>query len=341
MKYLTPERLTTILASILAAAGTPADIAQLVAASLADSNLKGVDSHGAIRVTMYVDQILSGYMQAAARPEIVHETPTTARIHGHSGLGIYTLGYALEVALQKAHTHQVAAVGLTGSTHTGRIGQYAEAAAAQGCFALITGGGASQHPEKHASVTPYGGRGRILATNPYALGLPGGAYGPVVVDTSTSMTAEGKLRLYRDLNQPVPDGWILDRDGQPTNSAHDFYAGGVILPAAGHKGYGLALMAELLGSALLGESQELNWFIVALNIEAFRSLNEFNTLGEQVLGKVKAVPPMAGVSEVLLPGEPEARMAAERQAQGVPLPPEVWAQIVATAARVGVALEAE
>lgn len=339
MRLFSPERLTDLLAGILAAAGTPADIAQIVAQSLADSNLKGVDSHGAIRVTMYVDQILSGYMQAAARPTIEHETATTASIHGHSGLGIYTLGYALEVALRKAQTHQIAAVGLTGSTHTGRIGQYAEAAAQQGCFALITGGGASQHPDKHASVAPHGGRGRILATNPYALGLPGGPYGPVVVDTSTSMTAEGKLRLYRDLNQPVPEGWILDRDGQPTTSAHDFYAGGVILPAAGHKGYGLALMAELLGSALLGESQELNWFIVALNLEAFRSLSEFNTLSAGVLDKVKAVPPVAGVAEVLLPGEPEARMAAERRAGGIPLPDEVWAQIVTTAARVGVTLD--
>ena len=152
------------------------------------------------------------------------------------------------------------------------------------------------------------------------------------------MTAEGKLRLYRDLNKPVPDGWILDRDGKPTNSAHDFYAGGVILPAAGHKGYGLALMAEMLGSALLGEAQELNWFIIVLQIEAFRALSEFNTLGEAVLGKVKAVPPADGVAEVLLPGEPEARMAAERRAGGIPLPDEVWAQIVSTAARVGVTL---
>ena len=338
MKLFSFERLTAVLAAILTAAGAPADIAQIVAESLADSNLKGVDSHGAIRVTMYVDQILSGYMHAAARPEIIRDTATTATVDGHSGMGIYTLGYALEVALRKAQTHHLAAVGLTGSTHTGRIGHYAEVAAAQGCFALITGGGATQHPEKHASVAPHGGRSRLLATNPIALGSPGGAFGPVYVDASTSMTAEGKLRLYRDLNQPVPDGWILDRDGNPTNSAADFYAGGVILPAAGHKGYGLALMAEMLGSALLGEAQELNWFIIVLQIEAFRTLSEFNTLGEAVLGKVKAVPPVEGVAEVLLPGEPEARMAAERRAGGIPLPDEVWAQIVTTAARVGVTL---
>ena len=97
-------------------------------------------------------------------------------------------------------------------------------------------------------------------------------------------------------------------------------------------------MAELLGCALLGEAQELNWFIIVLQIEAFRALSEYNALGEAVLRQVKAVPPVAGVAEVLLPGEPEARMAAERRAGGIPLPDEVWAQLVATAARVGVTL---
>ncbi len=338
MRHFSPERLTELLAGILAAAGTPADIAQIVAESLADSNLKGVDSHGAIRITMYVDQILSGYMVAAARPKIIRETATTAHVDGHSGIGIYTLGYALEVALEKAQASQIAAVGLTRSTHTGRIGHFAEVAADRGYIALITGGGGSQYPERLASVAPHGGKGRILATNPIAMGAPGGAHGPVFVDASTSMTAEGKLRLYRDLNKPVPDGWILDRDGQPTNSPHDFYAGGVILPAAGHKGYGLALMAEMLGSALLGETQELNWFIIALKIEAFRALSDFTTRSEAMLDKVKAVPPADGVAEVLLPGEPEARMAAERRASGIPLPDEVWAQIVTTAAQVGVTL---
>jgi LDH2 family malate/lactate/ureidoglycolate dehydrogenase len=336
MKLLRASRLHSLLTDIFVAAGTPEDIAQYVSSSLVDSSLKGVDSHGVMRVCLYVDQIESGWIRPNARPEIESETPTMAIIRGNLGFGIYSLGYALDVAIQKAKVSQVAAVGLVDSTHTGRLGWFVEKAAGQNIVANIIGGG---HEGPGRSVAPHGGAARILAPNPYAYGVPGGRYGPVVVDISTSVVAEGKLQVFRAKKKELPPGWILDRNGRPSTDVEDFYSGGMLLPAAGQKGYGLAVVAELLGRALLGEAHELNWLIIAIDIEAFRPLADFTLDSETFLGELKRVPPAPGFDEVLIPGEPEAHTAERRQAEGIPIPDETWEKIFATARKVEVVPE--
>jgi LDH2 family malate/lactate/ureidoglycolate dehydrogenase len=338
MKVFQPHQLETFLVDTFVAAGTPQDIARYVSSSLVDSSLKGVDSHGVMRVSKYVDEIASGWIKPAARPEVQTESPTMAIVRGNLGFGIYTLGYAMDVAIRKAKTSQVAAVGLIESTHTGRLGWFVETAAKQNVIATIIGGGAHRNPGR--TVTPYGGARRLLATNPYAFGLPGGQFGPVVVDMSTSMAAEGKLQVYRAKHEALPSGWILDKDGQPSTNVEDFYAGGMLLPAGGHKGYSLALVAEFLGHALLGEPHELNWFIIAIDIAAFRPVGEFVRASEELLGEVKSVPPARGFDEVLIPGEPEARTARQRVAAGIPIPDETWQKMQDTARQVGVDPEA-
>ncbi|MCL5995842.1 MAG: Ldh family oxidoreductase [Chloroflexi bacterium] len=335
MKVIKPEALEELMSNALMAAGTPDDIAHDVAASLVDSNLKGVDSHGVTRIVMYLDQIAEGYIQPAARPEIAHETPTTAVVRGQRGFGIYALGYAMDVAVRKAKASQVAGVGLVDNTHTGRLGWFVENAARQNVIALLTGGGANRNA-RHQSVAPYGGAKRVLGTNPYAIGVPGGRFGTVLVDMSTSATAEGKLRLYRAKHEPVPPGWIVDKDGAPSTDAEDFYAGGAILPSAGHKGYGLAVISELLGDALLGLPFELNWFIIAINIEAFRPAAEFTRASEDILQKIKAVPPASGFNEVLIPGEPETRSAQRRREGGIPIDDAIWQKIEESLRKVNV-----
>lgn len=335
MPVFQPNQLESLFTEIFAAAGTPSDIAEYVSSSLVDSSLKGVDSHGVIRVTSYVDQIESGWIKPAARPEIQTETPTMAVVRGNHGFGIFTLGYAMDLAIEKAKANQVAAVGLVESTHTGRLGQFVETAAERGLIAMITGGGAHGHPD-HPSMAPYGGAQRIMATNPYTFGLPGGRLGPVVVDIATSTVAEGKLQVYRARQEELPHGWILDKAGRPSTDVEDFYGGGVLLPAAGHKGYSLALVAELLGYALLGEPHELSWFIIAVDIESFRPVAEFVQASEELLQKVKDIPPAVGFDEVLIPGEPEARAAQQRSAEGIPIPDETWLKIQETAERLGI-----
>ena len=336
MQLIKSHELQDILVDILQAAGTPPDIAEYVSSSLVDSNLKGVDSHGAIRISMYVDQIEEGYLKPASRPEVVKQTPTTAIVRGHLGFGMHALGYALDVAIRKAKEMHISAVGLYENTHTGRIGRYSAIGAEQDLFVMVSGGGANKNPDRHAHVAPYGGAKRVLGTNPITFGLPGGRFGPVVVDTSTSMTAEGKLRFYQTTKTPLPQGWILDNKGRPSTNAEDFFAGGVILPAAGHKGYGFGLVAELLGDALIGEPYELNWFILALDIAAFRPPEEFIQASERLLQKLKDTPAAEGFEEVMIPGEPESRMEKNRSVEGIPIPDEIWEAIQATARQVGV-----
>lgn len=334
MKVLQSEQIEALLVDTFVAAGTPLDIAQYVAVSLVDSSLKGVDSHGVMRVLKYVSEIESGWIKPAARPEIEKETPTMAIVRGNSGFGIFALGYAMDLAIQKAKASQVAAVGLIDSTHTGRLGRFVEIAAEQDVAAILIGGGAHRHPG--ASVAPYGGAKRIMATNPWTLGLPAGRFGSMVIDISTSVSAEGKLQIYRAKHEELPPGWILDRDGQPSTNVEDFYNGGALLPAGGHKGYGLALVAELLGDALLGNSRELNWFVIAIDIASFRPVAEFVRASEAFLQQVKDVPPASGFDEVLIPGELEARAAKRRAAEGIPIPDETWQKMQETARRVGV-----
>jgi len=335
MQIIHSEPLTDLLVKIFTAAGAPDDIAAVVAASLVDSNLKGVDSHGVLRVPQYLTQIEDGWIQPAARPSVQQATATTALVDGQQGFGIYSLHYALDLAIEKAQTSQLAAIGLVGSTHTGRMGWFAERAAGQGVITIISGGGAHGKPA-HMSVAPHGGAARVMATNPITLGFPAGSQAPVVVDMSTSATAEGKLRFYRDTGRALPPGWILDKAGQPSTNAHDFYDGGMILPVAGHKGYGLAVAAEFLTGVLLGQAHELNWLILALKATAFRPEAEFVTNAAAFIQGLKATPPAPGFDQVLAPGEPEAQTIERRLVEGIPLPDEIWAMLQAAAHKVGV-----
>ena len=335
MKLIQYEALTALVTEIFVAAGAPHDIASVVARSLADSNLKGVDSHGVLRVPQYLSQIESGWIQPTARPTVRQATATTAIVDGNQGFGIYSLNYALDLAIAKAQSSQLAAVGLVGGAHTGRMGWFAERAAAQGVITLISGGGA-HGKEAHMSVAPHGGAARVMATNPITLGFPAGDQAPIVVDMSTSATAEGKLRFYRDTGKTLPPGWILDSAGRPSTNPHDFYDGGMILPVADHKGYGLAVAAEFLTGILLGEAHELNWLILALDATAFRPPEDYATCAATFVHSLKATPPAPGFDQVLAPGEPEAQTAERYLVDGIPLPDEIWTMLQEAAHNAGV-----
>ena len=338
MKVFQAEQIKALLVDTFVAAGTPPDIAQYVSTALVDSSLKGVDSHGVMRVAKYVGEIESGWIIPDARPDVERETATMAVVRGNSGFGIFSLGYVTDLAIQKAKASQVAAVGLVDSTHTGRVGRFVEIAAEQGVAAIVIGGGGHRHPG--ISVAPYGGAKRVMATNPWAIGLPGGRFGSVVADISTSASAEGKLQVYRAKHEELPPGWILDRDGRPSTDVEDFYGGGVLLPAGGHKGYGLALVAELIGDALLGNPRELNWFVIAIDIAPFQPVADFVRASEAYLQQVKDVPPAPGFDEVLIPGELEARAKERRAVEGIPIPDETWQEMQEIARQVGVDPEA-
>ena len=333
MPTLFADPLTVLAKSILIAAGTPDDIADCVAQSLVSANLKGVDSHGVMRLDWYLEQIRERVILPAGRPSVQMEKGSSAILRGNGAFGIYGMRMTAELAVKKARERQISAVALTDVGHTGRIGQFAEQIAAEGMFGLILGGG---NHERWGCVAPYGGRKPLLPTNPYALALPAGKHGAVIADFATSAVATGKLRLHRASGKPVPLGWILDRNGQPSTVAEDFFQGGMQLPAAGPKGYGLSVLAEMIGESLLGPPREFNWLVVALDIGVFRAMGEYSQSCEAFLDELKSVPPAPGFKQVMIPGEPEAQTEWERRERGIPIPDEVWRPVVSAARTVGV-----
>ena len=340
MPLVPAEHLERLVTDIFVAAGTPDDLAQQVAHSLVEANLAGHDSHGVLRVASYLDFIRQGRIQPASRPETVQEGPATALVDGRWGFGQVTARYAMALAVEKARAAGVAAVAAVRCNHIGRLGEWTEMAAAGGvvgfCCVAIGGG--------PTAAAPYGGARRAFGTNPLSFGIPVDHTPAVVSDFATTVVAEGKLRYAREKGVPLPEGWILDKEGRPSRDPADFYAGGTILPFGGHKGYALALVVELLSLALTGADaapQPDGWhsgaLFLCLNPAAFRSIEAYDRGVTAILQRVKAVPPAPGFEEVLLPGEPERRTRAERSRDGIPLPDATWETLRQCAAELGVA----
>ena len=333
MPTLTADNLQRLTADVLHAAGASAPVAATVAAHLVDNNLRGVESHGVNRIPSYLSLFETEFVDPDAVSQVTEDGGTLLRIDGGGGFGIPAMELAVERLIPAASRHGLVAAAVTGCGHTGRIGAYADALADQGLMALILGGGGH---EGWPAVAPFGGAQGLLGTNPYAYAMPGGRHGNVVVDFATSATAQGKLAVARAKGEPAPDGQIIDATGRPSRDVEDFYAGGAILPAAGPKGYGMSLIAELVGFALLPDPHEYNWLIVAIDIARLRPDGGYDGAAETFLDKLIAVPPAPGFDRVMIPGEPERRLKAEREKNGVPLADGIWSGIVEAADGVGV-----
>jgi hydroxycarboxylate dehydrogenase B len=196
------------------------------------------------------------------------------------------------------------------------------------------------------AATPFGGVGKVLSTNPIAFGVPRrGA--PLVLDFATTAVAEGKIRVARAKGVPVPEGYIVDREGRPTTTPDDFYEGGMLLPFGGHKGFALAMVVEMLSIALTGadaaphEGGRFNGAVfLAIDPSALRPLDDFVGAVEAINDRVAGVPPAPGSDGVLIPGQPEERSRERRLREGIPLPDATWQAIQETARELGVQIEA-
>ncbi|MBI1297208.1 Ldh family oxidoreductase [bacterium] len=333
------ETLIDFAGRIFQAAGAPQDVATLVASSLVDSNLVGHDSHGVVRVVQYLSSIEQGQLDPRAQPTVRQETSVIALIDAHGGFGQVAAHKAMRMAIDKAKEHGLAAIGLVDCGHVGRMGEWVEMAAQEGLISLAfcNGGGG------RGIVAPFGGVARVLGTNPIAAAIPVANREPIVLDFATSAVAEGKVRIARNSGKHIPEGWILDKDGNPSTTPDDLYDGGVLLPAAGHKGFGLSLLVEFMAGLLttsgcpaLGMAPRNGVLFMVLNPEPFRPLADFTAEGEALAAAVKAAKPAPGFDEVLLPGEPESRTAAHRRTHGIHLDETSWAQLVEAGAARGV-----
>jgi uncharacterized oxidoreductase len=343
MPTISPTILVDFVQHIFQAAGATAEGARLVADSLVKSNLVGHDSHGIVRVRQYLDNIEKKELYPAAEPIVARETATITIIDAQYGFGQIAAHFAMSKLIDKTKAQGLAATGLFNCNHVGRLGEWVQMAADQELIALAFCSGG----RPGGLVAPFGGAGRLLGTNPMAAAVPIAGRPPFVMDFATSAVAEGKVRVARNSGKPIPEGWILDAEGRPSTNPTDLYEGGVLLPTAGHKGYGLALLIEFLGGILTGQggpwlpsyTTVRNGIIfLALSVQAFRPPEEFLADGATLYEKVKATPPAPGFGEVLLPGEPEQRTAEERQQAGITIDETTWTQLTEAADSLGVAI---
>ena len=341
MPVLQPMALADYTSRIFQAADAPKVTADLVGQSLVSANLAGHDSHGVIRIMQYLRQIDEDEIRPRATPEVERETPVMSLFNGHRCFGQLAAKVAIENGIDKARGNAVAAVGLKQSGHVGRLGEWVELAAGAGLIALAYANGG----RSGGLVAPFGGAERRMGTNPIAVAIPLQDRPALLLDFATSAVAEGKVRVALNSGKPIPEGWVLDRQGRQTRDPADLYNDGMLLPAAGHKGYSLALLADFLGGILTGSGGPSlpgtvlgnGVLFVLLNIDAFRPLAEFFADGAQVADRIKSTRAAPGFGEVLLPGEPEARSAEARRENGVPLDDTTWEQIVEAAQKLGVA----
>jgi LDH2 family malate/lactate/ureidoglycolate dehydrogenase len=318
---------------ILRAWSMPADLADMAAEVMGETDLSGVDSHGITVMPMYDDMRREGKLRLAAVPKVTRETPTTAVIDAGGSLGHPAGVIGMRLAIEKAKQSNVAVVSVFNSHHFGAAGYYAEMAARAGCIGMVTSS------TRFVSLVPTRGAEPVLGTNPIAFAAPAGKHEPVVLDMATSAVAINKIKVHQRNKWPLPPGWAVDGDGKPLTDPDEALRyilerpeggvtpiGGSSKELGGHKGYGMALFVHILASTLVGASfspirnktqpasapENIGHFFLAINPEAFRPLAEFGADMDQVIDTLHGVKPADPANPVLVPGEPE-RMAREQR----------------------------
>lgn len=347
MPVIQSERLKALVIDIFISAGVERPIAERTADHLVDANLAGVDSHGVLRVPDYVAMVRAGKMARQDKIEVVREFAATAVWDANWTFGQYTAWRATEAVMHKAQQFGIGLVTVRNSAHIGRLGEYVERAASAGFVGFMSANlqGSGQR------VAPHNGRYARLGTNPIAWGIPTGST-PMVLDMSTSVSAEGKVRVKMRRGETLPPGWLLDNKGNPTQNPADLYGPpyGAILTTGGHKGYGLSLVAEALSGILPGggwskrggdvERLENGFAVMAIHIDAVGSLAQFVQGADELMAHCRDTAPVDGASEVLIPNDPEMRSRQRRLAEGIPIEDDTWKLIVETANSLHVPLPA-
>jgi uncharacterized oxidoreductase len=345
MPCIAAEQLRSLTRRLFEALQVPPLEAAWVAELLVRADLEGHDSQGVMRIPQFVQAIRSAITQPAAAIEIVHESPSLALIDGHRGLGQVVARQAMELAIRKAQDAKISSVGAYNLYHIGRLADYTRMAAEHDLVGIMTVNASGGPP----LVAPFGGSAGRLGTNPMSIAFPTGGSGPFILDMTTSVVSEGKVQMKRLHGERTPEGWLIDHEGRPTTDPNVLYQDprGAILPLgelAGHKGFGLAMVVEILSGILTRggfagqRSQRFSnsTCIVVIDISAFVEPSAFHTEIDALLTYVKSAPTAPGVAAIMYPGEPEAIAQRQREREGIPLDEEIWQPIVALARELGI-----
>ncbi|MBK1657939.1 Ldh family oxidoreductase [Paracraurococcus ruber] len=340
------QHLRDFIAGVYRAAGVPEAQAGIVAGLMAQADLIGADGHGVFRLPQYVRRIRAGGMNATAVPRIVQERPGAALVDGDNGLGHLATRLAAETAIAKARTQGVAWCGVRNGNHAGPASLYARMVQEAGMIGLYLAVGSANH------LPPWGGLELLLSTNPIAVAVPAGEEPPVVLDMATTVAAYGKVKVKAQRGEAMPEGWMIDREGRPLTDPARANEG-LLLPIGGYKGYGLALIFGLLAGTLNGAAMgrdvvdfnaddttvtNTGQAVLAIDIAAFGDPAAFRAQVDALARDIRGSARLPGVDRIWLPGEQSRLTRLRREAEGVPIPPALRAQLDALAAELGAAL---
>jgi uncharacterized oxidoreductase len=346
MLSINHDNLRAVCRAISSAGGSADEEATQVADNLVTANLTGHDSHGIGMLPRYIACIPTGELKPNAEITVISDEGTTLVLDGNHGYGQVVGKKAMEMGIERAREHGVCVVTVRNSFHLCRIGAWGEQCADAGMVSM-------HHVNVHGHdglVAPFGGTDSRFTTNPYCAVLPGTDNNPhTVLDFATSIVAGGKVRVAKNKGEQMPEGYLIDNQGQHTTDPNAMYTSpkGAILPMGGHKGYGLSVINELFGGVLSGggvcipenkhdDDTILNGML-SIIIDPMRLVTKafFNSETDATIAHVKASPPSNPDEPILVPGDPERATRAERSSQGVPVDDETWAEMIGAAECVG------
>jgi LDH2 family malate/lactate/ureidoglycolate dehydrogenase len=340
------------------AMGCPPDDAALASRVLLSADLRGIDSHGIARLSGYWRLYEAGRINPRPKVKLVHETPSTATVDGDKGLGLVVAPKAMEIAIQKACHVGSGWVSVRNSNHFGIAGYHAMMALQYDMIGWAM-------TNASALVTPTFSKEKMLGTNPICVAIPAGEEPAFVADFATTTAANGKLEILQRKGEAAPLGWVQDADGLPTTDANALKKGGALLPLGGdrehgsHKGYALGSIVDILSAVLSGASygpwappfpaylpmptdmpgEGLGHFLGAMRIDGFRPAAEFKQHMDRWIRRFHAAIPADPKQPVLVPGDPERLMEAQRSREGIPLVEAVVADLQELGKKTGVALK--
>jgi uncharacterized oxidoreductase len=343
-RTVNPAALTRAIGTVVAAGGSEEREAKIVAENLVTANLTGHDSHGVGMIPRYVDSLLEGGLVVNQHPKMTFDGGAMISLDGQQGYGQVIGLEAMETGIARAKQHGMCVMGLARAHHLCRIGQWAEQAVAAGLISLHFTNVISR-----SIVAPYGGADARFGTNPVTIGIPIPNEPPFILDMATSAVAQGKIRVAHNKREKVSPDWLLDDHGNPTPDPRF----GVIEPFGAlrtfglHKGYGLAVVCELLGGALTGggtwhsddRSKKRVWngmLTILIDPRRMGTADVFGAETTAFLESLRQSPVAPGFDKVRIAGEPEREMRAKRERDGIPVDENTWEEIVAAGAKLKV-----
>ncbi|MEU0674571.1 Ldh family oxidoreductase [Streptomyces sp. NPDC006172] len=313
--------------------GVPPADARLLADTLVTAELWGHPSHGMLRLAWYLSRVAGGATAAVASPEVVSDNGAVLVVDGRDGLGQVITDRATSWGVERAREHGISAVAVRNSGHFGTAAYFTRKAAAQGCVALLA-------TNASPAMAPWGGKEKRIGTNPWSIAAPGGRYGTVVMDIANTAVARGKIYHAKERGESIPEGWAADADGVPTTDPRRAIEG-LILPMAGHKGYAISFMFDVLAGVLTGSAfgssvvgpyrrsgrSGVGHLLICVDIRSMADPAEFEQRMEALIEDTKSTPTVRDAEQIFVPGEPEARTAERLRAAGVTVVDDTWAAL--------------